>query len=251
MNKKTKKFKEQEQSGSAPTPKFDAGSRSRRGFTLMEILVATTIFAVVSSALMSLFNLTLQINRRAEALRQATQGMRSFMEFLVKEIRNGQVNYLVINGNQPSPLSPIGPCAAPTFIPPGGPPYTSVGPTYVLRENKLGIISPEGIEECFYFGDENGSYALPNHFVESRGTLVLERSDGINRILNPTNFRVENLMFVIRPLKDPYTYTGGLVEIQPTVSIIGKFVAELPTGEEYPIFYQTSVSTNKYDVPRE
>ncbi len=210
------------------------------GFTLMEIIVATTIFAFVSAGLMALFNLTLKINRRAEALRQATQGMRSFMEFLVKDVRNGQIDYFVINGTVKA--SAIGPC---------GPPSIVGQSTYLSKENKLGIISPEGIEECVYFGNESGIYALPNDFIEPAGTLVLERSDGIKRILNPPNFRVENLMFLIRPPKDPYTTTGGLVEVQPFVTIIAKFVTQLSTGEDYPIYYQTSVSTNKYDVPKE
>ena len=56
--------------------------RSQTGFTLMELIVATTIFAVFSVAVTSLFNYDFRIMRRTEALRQATQGMRNFTDFI-------------------------------------------------------------------------------------------------------------------------------------------------------------------------
>lgn len=237
----TKKIYNQNQSIlKAEDPKL----RALFGFTLMEIIVATTIFAVVATALMSLFNYTLKINRRGEALRQATQGMRSFVEFLVKEIRNGQIDYLVVN-EQKSPLSPIGPCTAPAIV---------GDPTYQNKENKLGVITPEGAEECIYFADENGT-ALPSNVftapVNKNYTLVLEKTGGVKQILTPPNFKIENVMFLIRPTKDPYTATGGYVKVQPFVVMMIKFVAQLPTGEKFPIYYQTTVSTNKYDIPNQ
>jgi len=220
-------------------------AKSSAGFTLMEIVVATTIFVIVTAGLMSLFNKTLKINRRSEALRQATQGMRSFVEFLVKEVRNGQINYFVINGTQLAPSSPIGPCSAPV----------SVGdPTYKNKENRLGMISFSGEEECVYFGNESGNPLPAGTFTapaDKNYTLVLQRANGVKQIINPVNFRIESLMFLIRPLKDPYTPVGGFVGVQPFVNINIKFVAKLPTGESVSIYYQTTVSTNKYDIPTE
>jgi prepilin-type N-terminal cleavage/methylation domain-containing protein len=67
--------------------------QAQQGFTLMEIVVSTTIFAVVLTMTLAIFNYALKINRRTEALRQTTQGMRNFTEFLVKEIRNGKIEY--------------------------------------------------------------------------------------------------------------------------------------------------------------
>ena len=84
------------------------------GFTLMEITVATSIFAVVMVSLLSLFNYVLKINRESEALRQASQGMRNFVEYLVKEIRNGQIDYYVNSGTSlNSAFSPSSPCVPP------------------------------------------------------------------------------------------------------------------------------------------
>ena len=234
-------------------------NQNSAGFTLMELVVSATIFALVSVSLLSLFNYTLQINRRSEALRQVTQGMRSFVETLVKEVRNGQVDYLVVNGTTPY-ASSIGPCAPPILNP-------ALTPTYASSENRLGIINSEGKEECIYLaygpgGKQSlGTYVGINHFQADTNpisstynptpVLVIQKSGLQPEILNPANFSVENLMFIIRPLCDPYSIIcdGGYQSIQPFVFMNLKFVTKLPTGESVSIFYQTAISTNKYDVP--
>ena len=216
------------------------------GFTLMEIVVSATLFAVVSVALLSLFNYTLKINRQADALRQAAQGTRDFVEYVVKEVRNGQINYLTVGGL--SQASAIGPCTPPSFS--GVPTYTSVGSTYGNMDNKIAITTDNGQQECMYYGDSSGNYATTSiQFANPNGTLVIQKVGEASQILNPANFKIQNLVFIVRPTKDPYSSLGGYVGIQPMVSIVIKFVTKLPTGEQVPIYYQTSVSTNKYDIP--
>lgn len=230
-------------------------SKNNFGFTLMEIMVATMLFAIITVSLLSLFNYVLKINRRSEALRQSSQGMRNFMEFLVKEIRNGQIDYYASGGNY---TSGVGPC---------NPPGTSGNPvtgakTYYLKENKLGLINSDNVQECFYYADANSSYVdaasagAPTIFSSSTGgNLVLEKSGVIGKqVLNPPNFQVQSLVFLIRPLCDPGTsscvdYGNSYPHTQPSVTIMAKFVAKLPTGEQSVINYQTSVSSLKYDIP--
>jgi hypothetical protein len=213
----------------------------------MEIIVATTIFAVVSVSMMALFDYTLKINRRSEALRQATQGMRNFVEFLVKEVRNGQIDYAIVNGITPG--GSIGPCGAGV-----------VGTNYYSdKENKLRIINTEGDGECIYYGDQFGNALAAGTFASDNGTVVLWKAGTTKQVLNPPNFKVGNLMFLIRPLCDPYTvkppgcvaYSSDYPRIQPFVTILAKFIAQLPTGEKTSIYYQTSVSTNRYDIPNQ
>jgi prepilin-type N-terminal cleavage/methylation domain-containing protein len=226
------------------------------GFTLMEIIVATTIFAIVTVALLGLFNYVLKINRRSQALAQASEGMRNFVEFLAKEIQNGQIDYYVANGSSLVPaFSVTSPC---------GPPASLGSNTYYMPDNKLGIINTDNLQECFYYGKANGSYAdtiggIPLTFSSSTGaTALVMQESGVStttpQILNPPNFRIDNLMFLIKPLCDPYTptctsYGNSYPKIQPSVTIIIKFVTSLPTGEQVPIYYQTTVSSNKYDIP--
>src|SRR5258708_416913 len=162
--------------------KFQIPKSKQAGFTLMEIIVATSIFALAFSCILTLFNYTLKINRKSEALRQASQGMRNFMEFLVKEVRNGQINYGVVNRN-PSALWPIGPCTAPSIAPP----LTS---TYHTPDNRLAIMTTEGDEECIYFGNSSANYAGASTFTAPTNgnyKLVLEKPGGVEEVLSPPN----------------------------------------------------------------
>jgi len=238
------------------------------GFTLMEIMVSTAIFAIVSVALLSLFNYVLKINRNTEALRQASQGARNFVEFLVKEIRNGQIDYYVANGQTYSADIDGAPCG-----PPGAEGDDVTGAkTYAFKENKLGIINTESIQECFYLADDQSSPAYAGTGVFSgiavsgkpvKNLMMMKSGIITAQTLNPPNFYVKKLMFLIRPVCDPYTYgpsatppgpgcadyANNYPKIQPSVTIFIQFEAILPTGENVPIYYQTSVSSNKYDIP--
>lgn len=223
---------------SAYYPRKQSALNPRNGFTLIEVVVATTIFAVVATAMMALFNYTLKINRRAEAVRQATQGIRNFTEFVVKIVRNGQIDYAV-KPDLSGPNTQVGQCPVPTVL---------GSDTYGQKENRLGLFTPENERWCLFLGDANGIYVNPGNY--SGETLVLQKETGQKEILNPPYFKIENLMFLIRPLENPYyTGPGGLIRTQPFVAIIMKAVAQLPTGEKQDIYYQTTVSSDKYDIP--
>ncbi len=223
-------------------------NKYQSGFTLMEIVVATTIFAVVASSMMGLFNYTLKINRRTEAFRQATQGMRTFAESLVKQIRNGQVSYGLVGSSPALENSAI--CGA----------GDANNRYYAEKENKLRITDTDGADICFYLASAGQSYVGANTFSGSQ--LIMEKNIGTGyakQTLNPSNFTVENLAFFVRPVCDPYAhcndaspgvYTNNVPpQIQPVVSIFMKVKVALNTGEQVTFNYQTSVSSSKYDIP--
>jgi type II secretory pathway pseudopilin PulG len=227
--------------------------KSGAGFTLMEIVVATTIFAFVLTSMMALFNYTLKINRRTEALRQATQGMRNFVEFLVKEIRNGQIDYSVSFDDHDTAVDPILPCPRPQNDSVSGVP-TSGNNSYSQlrddgRDNRLGIYNERGERECFYLANSSGAWVGLDVYAGNK--LMLKKENvATAEELNPLNFNVQELSFFIAPQKDPYVCTGGLALQQPFVIIAMKILVELPTKEQTLLYYQTSVSTNKYDIPK-
>lgn len=235
------------------------------GFTLMEILVATALFGTIVAALMTMFNYTIKINRRTEALRQATQGMRDMMEFIVKEVRNGQIDYRVQNGD--TAMSAVGPCTAPAVAP------SSVGKTYSqssFADNRLGILNETGSAECFYL-----AYGPGNQAGQSVATYVGAGVFGSSPTSNsspilafqkdvpglpvenmmPSNLSVQKIYFNIRPACDPNSpYCpvpySGYPKMQPMVDILAEFRVNLPTGETTDIYYQTSVSSTKYDISK-
>lgn len=218
----------------APSPKLEANS----GFTLMEIMVATSIFAGVLTMMLVLFNYTLRIYRRTEALRQISQTVRSTAEFLAKEIRNGKIDYGIKDGQfLDTPLPPWSCPSAPgsNGVPSGAPTYGSGA-----GADRVALYNIDGERECIYLDGTN---------------LMLEKQYLTAERLNPINVKLDMLKFFVRPQKDPYTdlpvATQSLVEVQPMVTILMQMSVTLPTKETKTVQYQTSVSTNIYNIPNQ
>ena len=79
--------------------------QSRSGFTLIEAVVATAVFAFVVSSVMGVYLSTFQIDRKTRAQRAITQNARFILEYLAKEIRNGNIDY----ASYPSGIVPADP----------------------------------------------------------------------------------------------------------------------------------------------
>jgi prepilin-type N-terminal cleavage/methylation domain-containing protein len=207
-----------------------------RGFTLIEIIVSTTIFAVVLTLMLTLFNYTLKINRRSEALRQVTQGMRNFTEFLIKEIRNGRIDY----GPPPAGQNPVSPCPQPPT-----PPATLVYNNDSTGDTALGLVNIDGEQECVYWDNNSLSPTYQNLMIVKRvGTQTFSAQP-----LNPTGVKITQLLFHVRPATNPYDSTNP-PRAQPFVTMLITFRIQLgPNDPVYTIPYQTSISTDQYDLP--
>lgn len=203
----------------------------------MEVLVSVTIFATVITLMLSMFNYTLRIYRRVEAQRQVSQSVRTTMEFLVKEIRNGQVDYGIVDGLQSDAVVDAR-CPIPVV---GSNTYSTSVTSF------LGLINVEGDRECIYWVHNAGAATQDdannnNLFLKKQNVSTLSQ-------LNPPNVKIKDLRFYVRPLRDPYMDSPNLVETMPVVTIVAQVSVKLPTGEVRTVPYQTSVSTYIYDIP--
>lgn len=193
------------------------------GFTLIEIIVATAIFVTVITVILALFNYVLQINRRVQAIRQVAQGSRAFTEILSREIRNGRIDYSQTTGN----------CNASN--------YTN------FVNQSLAIITADGTQSCIYLVD-GASQGYPGY-----GYLYIERRNqgGVvsQELVNPPNFSIDptTFRFMVRPTTNPFaTPAPG---VQPTVSIMAQFIIFPGQPDEQIIPYQTSISSDVYNIP--
>ena len=198
--------------------KLKLTDNSEQGFTLMEILVATAIFTVVVSAMLVLFNNTLQINRKVQSLRQVSQGTRNFTEMISREIRNGRIDYASTNG------------------------YCDIRKYSDSDNQSLAIINKAGERICFYLDQNDQSLYIAKY--GDTGTVVEK--------INPPNFLVLHKRFriIVRPQTDPNPGGTQFPGIQPMVTILATFSYQPPSGEvaaEIP--FQTTISTDIYDIP--
>lgn len=212
----------------------------RSGFTLMEIMVSMTIFASVVTLVLSMFTYTLRLYRRVEAQRQVSQSVRTVMEFLVKEIRNGQVDYGIVNGvsldTQIDPHCPL--------------PLSVNADTYsILDTDQLGLINAIGERECIYWVHDPDPAKQQD--ADNNNIFIKKQNVATVSQLNASNVKLLDLRFYVSPLRDVYTVpaSSSLVEQMPVVTIIARVSVTLPTGEKRIIPYQTTVSTYIYDIP--
>lgn len=186
---------------------------TEKGFTLIEIIVSTAIFVTVMVAMLGLFNYTLQINRRVQGLREVVQGTRTFAETITREIRNGRIDY---NSWAPE-------CSASLYSEPGN--------------TSLGLVTKSGESLCFYFVDDD-------MYLKK-----LTASGEVNSLLfNSPNFSIDKKLFSFmvwpqaNPNEEPYP------QIQPFVTISGMFIVNEAAGNPTSIRYQTTISTDVYDI---
>jgi hypothetical protein len=139
----------------------------------------------------------------------------NFVEFLVKEVRNGKIDYT---------------------SPPVAPQCSS---TYASESTSLSLVNSDGERECIYYQRVNnvGQVLVAKQGVAAQNIL------STNFDIDPTSFK-----FFVRPGTDPYT--APYPKVQPFVMMTMIFKVVLPTKEMVTIPYQTTVSTEVYDVPR-
>ena len=180
----------------------------QKGFTLIEALVATSLFAVVVSSVMGVYLYTLKINRRTDVIRLAAENARFISEFLTKEIRNGQILY---SGSAPSPCN-----------------------TFAASGTTLAIVNIDGDTECFYSSGTNLMVAK-----NAGGSLLAPVQ------LNDSKIKINNLKFFVAPNCNPYT-AGARTE--PQVTITAQVQSNPNPIDNITIPLQTTVSIPKYDI---
>lgn len=187
---------------------------NQAGFTLVEIIISTAVFTVVVAGVLTLFNSVLHINRRVQSTRQVAQASRNFTETLSREVRNGRIDYPT-DGSCPNL-------------------------DYSKDTNQsLAITSYTGEKICFYY-----NYGTRSLFIRRTSAAGMSEDNVI-----PSNIKVrETLRFLVRPTVDPSVTNNG---IQPMVTIMAEFIIDEGTDEAKTVSYQSSISTDVYDIPHQ
>ncbi|MDB4939860.1 MAG: hypothetical protein JWO40_285 [Candidatus Doudnabacteria bacterium] len=187
--------------------------KSERGFTLIEALVATALFAVTVSSIVGVYLSTIKINRRTDVIRSASENARYLTEYLAKEIKNGAIDY----------ASAVSPC---TSLP-------------TTSSSSLAIVNVDGDRLCFYLGDNSG-------LISSIGqNLWLEKNNLAPLKVNSANVSISNLIFYVSPTYDPYL-AGSTV--QPRVTFTANVKSTSGSQDSVVIPIESSITIPVYDI---
>lgn len=188
-------------------PRACKNKSGQSGFTLVEAIVATALFAFAVTSIIGVYIFTVRVNRRTDTIRSASENARFISEFLTKEIRNGQIDY----------SNPIAPCPALLSNP---------GTT-------LAVVNIDGDHECFSLSGTNLVYA------KNAGGVLLAPVQ-----LNDPKIKISGLQFYISPTCNPYS-AGAKTE--PTVTINAQVQANPDPQDNIILPIQTTISIPKYD----
>ncbi len=188
----------------------------QKGFTLIEAVVATGLFAITLSSVIGVYLATIKINRRTDLIRTASENARYITEYMSKEIKNGQIAYSGVVSS---------PCTSALFL---------TGDSPVLP-----IVNVDGDRLCFYIGSSSGQ-------VSSSGPDLWVIKNNMQPIkINSSNVKITRMSFYVNPATDPYV-AGST--IQPRVTLIGLVQAISGSQDNVTMPVQTSITLPTYDV---
>lgn len=191
------------------------GVKVKKGFTLIEMLVAVSIFAIASSAATDLYISSNRAQRSVRSREKLQNEARVAMEYLAREGRAGVVD------------------------------YASYGGTVPMGGDELKLIDREGNPESFKLSSDAGECSPSSHPC----LLVCDALDCSP--LTSKNIFVDELKFYIMPLADPFLFdvvTGAYAaDLSPRVTIFLKMHTESNLPEERAeLTAQTSIASRVY-----
>jgi len=196
------------------------------GFTLVEIMVALTIFSTTFMISLAIFANSQKVQQRTLSVQQGQSDARYALELISRYIRLGEIDYEYYVQNGISLADPNNP------------------PSILALRDSAGLparfqLANNLIQLCTIFSQTG---ILPNQ------SESCQASSWVN--LTPANIRVDNLDFYISPAADPYLfdstgleYEGG--DYQEMVTIVLETTIN-PTKDNYSTHFQTTITPRVY-----
>lgn len=193
-----------------------------KGFTLMEILVAIGIFALLSSIFTVIYVTLSKDQQRAKASQALLNNSLYVLELLARDIKNNELDYNFLSTDQA--------CNS-TFHP-----QDCI--VFKRLDGSLGsFLKPNGDGSLWYSVLQCDNYPSQCSFLQSEGTELLSAS------LN--DIQVDYLRFLVQPVNE--SYLDQSINQQPKVTIILKtsYVSQKAV-EQISYTLQTTVSSRIY-----
>lgn len=191
--------------------KMIKGRHIKAGFTLIEVLVSVTIFAVIILSVTSIFKLVIDGQRSAIATQNVQESLKYFLEVTAKEIRMAQKNYGVCSGIPDEQIFTVYPQA-----------NGDLSDSIVFR-NYYG--------ECVRYS--LGADGSNQRFLITRKSSSTEQSD----FISPAKIRINNLHFIV-------SGTGSSTQPMVTINLNANAIG----GNQFKsdMTLQTSITSRYY-----
>jgi len=201
-------------------------NRRRAGFTIVELLIAMTLFSVVMISLSDIYSQSLQYGQQIVLRAKLQADARNALEDVARAVRVSNINYTSTNYNGGSGTLPAMPVTELDLINP------KTGDTANIRLDSTDA-------NCY-----NDGASFPCLDVSTNG-------GGNWSPLSPKGVKIDNLQFYITPSTDPFSFNSTLGTYsssnQPIVTISVQFRGLAKrTTDQWVYALQTTVTPRLY-----
>lgn len=186
--------------------------KSKKGFTLSEMLVVMVVFSLLSVALAGIFVQFFNVEKRGFALQKISSDMRFTLEMITREVRMGNIDYRLTG---------------------------YYGGTVPLPTSTLAILDASDTQTLFGLAGTDCE--------TTNNCYVFVRRNGTDYRITPDDLAVNKLSFYVSPDEDPFTLQAAgtyLASEQPRVLVVLE-EKDAQTGEIV-LRMQTAISSKIY-----
>ncbi|MBI4975600.1 prepilin-type N-terminal cleavage/methylation domain-containing protein [Candidatus Peregrinibacteria bacterium] len=192
-------------------------SKGCLGFTLVEVLVAMSIFVIFVGVLISSYTSIVKSQYDTNDYRVMYSEARKVFETVVGEFRKGMVDY----GNES---------------------YSCSGIAFSQGVENIYLIDKDAVSRTRLYKDGD--------FVKIAEKSSENQSFPEGVALNSSRIKVMDFKVYVYPSVDPYDqrYAGSdSYQFHPLITVFATFEKNRNTGENFKVSFQTSVSSRIYD----
>lgn len=225
--------------------------RKQKGFTLIEVLIALTIFVIFITSMSSAYLSIARSQRSANAIREMYSELRHIVTLMSEEAKSKTIDYncylgipKIIEDSEDTIIRKIPPSTACNEL------------TSRLSNEYLALIDSESKERTIFKTEKDADTGETKVFMfrETNTGAAWEADEGYAtgyQEISLKSFKFRGLKFEIAPLTDPFDPENvgcGPAQFQPSVSIYSSVYGSRPDTERFDLDLQTTLSSRVYNL---
>ena len=204
----------------------------REGFTLMEMVIAMSIFLIFLTAVFSTFITITDTQKKANLNRESVAEVREIINFISNETKDKAIDYSCYEDA-----------------------ICSTGFNGRNETDTIALISKNGLERTIIKKTEtDGLYEIKSYNQNRLTTNQQWQAPEIENAIHSPNLRLQKALFLVTPNLDPFENTleaaeNTSIQYQPNLQIILNIQRKETEGEidPNPIVVETSLSSRIYN----
>lgn len=227
--------------------------KTQKGFTLIEVLIAITIFMIFITSISSAYLDIARSQREANAVRAVYSEMRYIFDLIGQEAKAKTIDYGCPGSFKvKTKQDEIGFAIRQTATSAG-----CIKLNGVQKSNYLALVDGEGTERTIFLIEDNSEVETKklSYYKEQKepGTFVWNSVEGFEKGYTEIELKsiaIDNFVFEISPLVDPFDPDNigcGAIQFQPAVSMYTTISSTNQQTNNFALDLQTTVSSRVYN----